>query len=284
MVVFFALTSAFFIGLSNVLIRKGLDRGSRIQAIVFSLLSSVAIFWTLVFLFGNIALLVTFAIAWFLLAGLLGPGIGRALSITSLERIGLARTIPIVGIAPFFAVIVAIGILGESFSFLIFLGMAVIIFGIFLLSKDNIEKKLFKKRDIFLPLGSALFGGFSIAITKRGLQDLTDPLIAETLVGTMALLVVLSYAIWSGKILELRTSSFSSIKFPLLAGASLSTAFLLNFNALSYGEISIVAPIMSTFPLFGVLLSFVFLKEKITEGMWLGIIFILAGISFIQFL
>ncbi|MDA1337151.1 MAG: DMT family transporter [bacterium] len=284
MVVFLALTSAFFIGLSNVLIRKGLDRASRMQAIIFSLFSSVAIFWTLVFLFGDARLLVTFAIAWFLLAGLLGPGIGRALNITSLQRIGLARTIPIVGIAPFFATIVAIGILGEHFSFLVFFGMASIIFGIFVLSKGRIEKKEFRKRDILLPLGSALFGGFSIAITKRGLQDLQDPLGGAAIVVTMALLVALLYVLWSKQVSVLRASSFSDIKFSLLAGVSLSAAFLLNFSALQMGEVSIVAPLMSTFPMFGVLLGSVFLKERITQKMFLGMIFILAGVSFIQLL
>ena len=284
MVVFLALTSAFFIGLSNVLIRKGLDRGSRMQAIVFSLLSSVVIFWTLVFLFSDARLLLTVTIVWFLLAGLLGPGIGRALNITSLQRIGLARTIPIVGIAPFFATIVAIGILGEHFSFLVFLGMASIIFGIFVLSKGRIEKKSFKKRDVLLPLGSALFGGFSIAITKRGLQDLADPLGAGALVLTMALLVALLFVLFNRKTLELRASSFSDIKFPLLAGVSLTAAFFLNFSALKMGEVSIVAPLMSTFPLFAVLLGAVFLKERITQKMFLGMIFILAGVSFIQLL
>jgi drug/metabolite transporter (DMT)-like permease len=284
MVAFLALTSAFFIGLSNVLIQKGLDRGSRTQAIVFSLLVSVAIFWVLVFLFGDMRLLLTFAMLWFLLAGFLGPGIGRALNIISLQRIGVARTIPITGIAPFFATVGAVGILGERFSLLVFLGMASIIFGIFVLSRERIEKKAFKKRDILLPLGSAFFGGLSMAITKRGFQELSDPLGTAALAGTMALLVALSYVLWSKRGSELRASSFSDIKFSLLAGVALSAALLLNFSALKFGEVSIVAPLLSTFPLFGVLLSYVFLKEKITPKMWLGIVFILAGVSFIQFL
>jgi len=241
MVAFLALTSAFFIGLSSVLIQKGLSRGSRTQAIVFSLIVSVAIFWTLVFLFGDVRLLAGFAIVWFLLAGLLGPGIGRALNITSLQRIGVARTIPITGVAPFFATIVAIGILGERFSLLVFLGMASIIFGIFVLSKWSVEKKAFKKGDILLPLGSAFFGGLSMAITKRGFQEFSDPLGAAALAGTMALLVVLLYVLWSKKTSQLSASSFSDIKFSLLAGVSLAAAFLLSFSALKLGEVSIVA-------------------------------------------
>ena len=284
MIAFLALSSAFFIGLSNVLIQKGLGQGSRTQAIVFSLLASVAIFWILVFLFGDVRLLVTFAIAWFLLAGFLGPGIGRALNITSLKRIGVARTIPITGIAPFFATIVAIGILGERFSLLVFFGMAFIIFGIFVLSKGRADKKAFKKRDILLPLGSAFFGGLSIAITKRGFEEFSDPLGAAAIAGTMALVMALSYVLWSKKGPQLRASSFSDIKFSLLAGVSLSAAFLLSFSALNLGEVSIVAPLLSTFPLFGVLLSYVFLKEKITTKMWIGMVFILAGVSFIQLL
>jgi drug/metabolite transporter (DMT)-like permease len=284
MVALLALLSAFFIGLSNVLIQKGLSQGSRTQAIVFSLMASVAIFWTLIFLFKDVRVLVTLGALWFLLAGFLGPGIGRALNIVSLKRIGVTRTIPVTGIAPFFATIVAIGILGERFSVLVFLGMAAIIFGIFLLSKGRVEKKAFSKRDIIFPLASAFFGGLSIAISKKGLQELADPLGAAALAASMALLVVLSFSLYNKKALHLRTSSFFEIKFSLLAGVSLAAAFLLNFSALKLGQVSIVAPLLSTFPLFGIFLSHLFLKEQISKTMWLGVAFILAGVLFIQLL
>ena len=116
------------------------------------------------------------AAAIFVLVGILGPGIGRTLNTISIKRIGVSRTIPIGGIAPFFATLLAIAFLGEEYSIYLFLGMAFIIFGIFILSrrKEN-GKRVFDKKDLFIPLIAAAFGGSSIAISKFGLAKLDDP-------------------------------------------------------------------------------------------------------------
>jgi len=249
---------------------------------LFSLFVAASILWIWNIIEGNLSLLFVPTGMLFLLAGLLGPGIGRTLNITSIERIGVSRSIPLVGIAPFFATIFAILFLGEAYSFYIFAGMALITFGIFVLTRRKEQGiYVFDKRDLLLPLGSAFCGGASIALTKKGLLLLDDPIIGAAIALSAAFVIVLGWSLITGQTKNLRLAP-SEITFPFFTGLSMSCAFFLNFTALQIGNVSIVAPIFSTFPLFGVFLSHFFLKEEITGRAWLGAAIIVLGIAVIQ--
>lgn len=281
-VLILALLSAFFVGLNNVLIKKALGVTSRGQAILVSLVISSSIFLVVNIVLGNVHLFFVPAAALFLLAGLLGPGVGRTLGITSTDRIGVSRTLPIVGVAPFFATILAILFLNEEYSTYLFIGMALIVLGIFLLSrrKEN-GKRTFDKRDLLIPLGAAVFGGSSIAITKVALNTLQDPVVGAGLALGAALCMVVGYIIGTRRLQYFRIVHRGSV-FSVLAGLSMAGAFFLNFSALKIGDVSVVAPVFSTFPLFGVFLSRFLLKEHITGLMWLSTFIIIAGVAVIQ--
>ena len=206
-VLLLSLVSAFFVGLSNVLSRKGLDSGTRTQAILVSLVSSALALWLATLLLADIRSILVPAAFLFVFVGILGPGIGRTFTITSLKRIGVSRTIPIIGTAPFFATIVAILFLGEGYSFYIFVGTVLIVFGIYILtrrSKPNGKK--FDKKDLFLPLGAAAFGGCSMALSKKALLVLEEPIAGAALAVTAGLFVVLVYIILTGRIQQLQSS------------------------------------------------------------------------------
>ena len=120
-----------------------------------------------------------------------------------------------------------------------------------------------------------------MAVTKKGLLELPEPIVGVTLALTTALAAALSYTLARHKIPQFRFSLRAN-KFPLFAGLATSAAFLLNFSALKIGDVSIVAPVFSTFPLFGVFLSYFFLKEEITARVWLGALIIIIGVAVIQ--
>lgn len=269
-------------GLNNVLIKKGLDSTSRGQAILVSLSVATSIFLIANVVLGKIHLFFVPGALLFMIAGFLGPGIGRTLGITSTKRIGVSRTIPIVGTAPFFASILAILFLGEEYSLYLFAGMAFIVFGIFLLSrrKEN-GRRVFDKKDLLIPLAAAVFGGSSIAISKVAIGVIADPIVGVALALSTALFVVLGYIIGTSRFHHFRIAHRGSL-FPVLAGFSMASAFFLNFSALQIGDVSVVAPVFSTFPLFGVFLSHFFLKEQITGRTWLAAAIIVFGIAVIQ--
>ena len=57
------------------------------------------------------------AIGYFIAAGIFAPGIGRTLGYVGIERIGVARSVPIVNSSPIFASIFAVFYLGELWVF-----------------------------------------------------------------------------------------------------------------------------------------------------------------------
>jgi len=281
-VLFFSLASAFFVGLNNVLTRKSLDYTGKSQAILFSLVTSAAILWVVGVFIEDSTLFVLPAIGLFVLAGLFGPGVGRTLNITSLERIGVSRSIPIVGVAPFFATLFAVVLLGEKYSFPIFLGTVLIVLGVYVVSrKQNGNKRVFDKKDLLIPLAAAVFGGASMAITKQGLLFLSSPMVGAAISLTSAFVFVF-VSLASANKLPRAPFAKSDLFFPFLTGISMACAFFLNFRALEIGEVSIVASALSTFPLFGVFLSHFFLREQITSRTWLGAAIIVLGIVVIQ--
>ena len=281
-VLFLSLASAFFVGLNNVLLRKSLDYTGKRQAIVLSLFISASILWVAVGFFENFQLLLVPASALFVLAGVLGPGIGRTLNITSIDRIGVSRSIPIVGTAPFFATLFAVVLLGEKYSIPIFIGTVLIVFGVYVVSrKQNGNGKVFDKKDLLIPLAAAVFGGASIAITKQGLLALPSPLLGVAISLTSALIVT-SLPLASAHTFSHFHFTKTEVVYPVLVGISMACAFFFNFSALQEGSVALVASVFSTFPLFGVFLSHFLLKEQITSRTWLGAAIIVAGIIVIQ--
>lgn len=281
-VLLLSLASAFFVGLNNVLTRKGLERTSQSQSNLVSLIVAAAIFLSTSVAFGRVGSFFASSALVFFLSGLLGPGIGRTLNITSINRIGVSRTIPIIGMAPLFATIFAIVFMNEQYSFYIFAGMALIIFGVFVLSrrKEN-GKRVFNKKDLLIPLVAALFGGVSMATTKIALGGLADPIAGATLALSAALGVVFGYVVGTKQIRKINFAR-KEIMFPALSGCAMAAGFFFNFRALQDGDVAIVASVFSTFPLFGVFLSHFLLREQITGRTWLATVIIVAGIVVIQ--
>ena len=289
-VLLLSLASAFFVGLNNVLTRKGLDHTTQSQATLISLTAAAFIFLAVSAVLGKVGSFFTPAALVFVLSGVLGPGLGRTLNITSINRIGVSRTIPIIGMAPFFATVFAIVFMDAQYSLYIFAGMALIIFGVFVLSrwKENGPSPSFRasilafdKKDLLIPLAAALLGGVSMATTKIALGGLADPIAGATLALSAALGVGLGYVVGTK---QMRKINFArrEIMFPAFSGCAMALSFFFNFRALQEGDIAIVASVFSVFPLFGVFLSHFLLKEQITSRTWLGAAIIVAGIIVIQ--
>ncbi len=127
-----ALSAALGFGASAVFVRIGVQYIRPTTGTFISLLVGIAITLTLalVFHFDDILTLGGMAFAWFLLSGTLNFPLGRLLNFTSVSRIGVSRSAPIVGASPLFAAILGVTVGGESMNLFIFLGTIAIICGI----------------------------------------------------------------------------------------------------------------------------------------------------------
>ena len=127
-----ALTAAMGFGAAAVFARIGLQYMRPTTGAFVSLLIGIAITLTLalVFHFDDILALSGIAFVWFLITGTLNFPLGRLLNFTSVSKIGVSRSAPIIGAAPLFSGVLGVTLGGESMNLFIFTGTLVIIGGI----------------------------------------------------------------------------------------------------------------------------------------------------------
>ena len=127
-----ALTAAMGFGAAAVFARIGLQYMRPTTGAFVSLLIGIAITLTLALVFhsDDILALSGIAFVWFLITGTLNFPLGRLLNFTSVNKIGVSRSAPIIGAAPLFSGILGVTIGGESMNLFIFTGTLVIIGGI----------------------------------------------------------------------------------------------------------------------------------------------------------
>ncbi len=280
LVALLALGAASFFGASNILIRRGLDGSNPHAGMVFSLLSNVVILWVVFFAFVPLSFLLSLkAVIIFCIAGLLAPGLARMLRYTSLEKIGVARTGPIAASSPIISTSIAVLFLGEQLTVPIIAGTFLIIVGVIIASRKEF---VVNRNDMLFAVGAAILGGISFPIRKYGLSLLDSPITAGVVTASIGMALALIIIAIGGNLGKVSFKD-SGLKFYLFAGACSSAAFILNFAALSAGDVAVVGPLIQTTPLFSLILSYLFINhlEKVNRQIWFGTIVSVVGVVLI---
>jgi len=271
----FSLITSVSNAVSSILISKGMEKSNPLSASLISTLMQVAILT--VFLLADIPEIDWFAITLFAISGAFALGLGRLLNFMSIENIGVAITSSVVGINPLITSFLAILFLGEQALFSTFLGAILVAAGIFLL--NGLEGKSFKKRFLIVPFLSALFYAFANVIRKIGLNVQSEPLLGAQVGAAAGTISFLLYLIASGKIGMLRVTA-KSFGYYFMAGVSSSLGWIAMMYALQTGNVSIVTTIVFSYPLFSLILSWLFLRgrEILSWRTILGCIIIVMGV------
>ena len=271
MSIYFALQAAFFFACSHVLIRRGLVSSNAITGSLISLTSTALISWILVLCFVPLKSFLTHAVWYFLVAGMFAPGLGRTLTYVGIERIGVARAVPIANSSPLFASILAVFLVGEHWSLQNVFGTCLVICGVVILSRSHAEKKGARLSDFLLPIAGALAFAISSNLRKLGLQVENIPLMAAAVTATTAVPFAALLLSFQGGSSAFQLSK-TSFRWFLAAGLCNSSATISVFYALSYGKVVIVEPLVSTNPVLSILLTAIFLRdlEAISRRVVLG--------------
>jgi energy-converting hydrogenase Eha subunit A len=98
------------------------------------------------------------------------PAIGQTLGYIGMERIGVARSSPIVNTSPMFSSIFAVLFLGEIWLARNIIGTCLVILGVVILSSSKPTRGHWNKKDIVYPVLAALAFGISTMLRKTGLM------------------------------------------------------------------------------------------------------------------
>ncbi|MGZ8465500.1 MAG: DMT family transporter [Candidatus Binatia bacterium] len=257
---YYAFQAALCFSIAHIFVRRGLNGSNAFTGSVISLGTSTVIFWTLASLLAPLSLLATPMIGYFMAAGFFAPAIGQTLGYIGMERIGVARSSPIVNTSPMFSSIFAVLFLGEIWLAQNILGTCLVILGVVILSTSRPATGEWDKKDVIYPLLAALAFGISTTLRKSGLMAIHVPLLAAAVTVGTAFVVLLAIVWFRGGSAVLRFNRRSSSW--LFGGALINSAAILSFfSALNVGTVVRVEPLVACNPLLTLVWASIFLRQ-----------------------
>jgi drug/metabolite transporter, DME family len=260
MEIYFAFQAALCFSIAHILIRRGLVESNAMTGSFISLSMSAGVLWLLLPFFAPLSALWAPAVLIFVAAGIFAPGIGRTLSYVGIEKIGVARSVPIANSSPIFASIFAVIFLAETWVLQNIAGTLLVIGGTMVLSMSKPAKGEWRKLDVIYPFVGAMAFGASAILRKSGLSHVEIPVLAAAVTaGSAALLSFALLQLQGGKVAVKLTRR--SAAWLLSAGFFNTAAMLSVFYALSHGRVVIVEPLVSSNPVLTLLFTAIFLRD-----------------------
>jgi drug/metabolite transporter (DMT)-like permease len=225
-------------------------------------------------------------------SGIIGLGLGDTLYMVSLKLVGVARAVPITCIYPLFNLLFAVFLQGEAVTFYVVLGTVAIVFGVWLLSREEekstsgLQKKVLVK-GVASALATAMIWAVSITMINMAVKlpekgGLDTALAINTIrVAAVAVFLLASAPITDREFgfLKMHRKTLAALVFGGIVALALGW-FLLTYSFFYTSE-SQAVPISSTTPLFATVSGIIFLHERVTAKNVAGSIMVVVGVLLI---
>ena len=299
-----ALASAFAFSVNGILVRRGVagagataGQGAFITVLLGVPFGLIAVAVTgQLFNFGEIPLGGYLLLA---VAGIVHFGVGRYCNYRGVAAIGASRAVTIQAVAIPYSIFMAIFLLDEEITLLMFIGIALILGGPAAMIERRSKKpqppqgaaesataqvpdamKVRQVEGYTFSLLAALAYGTSPILIRAAMEDSSRTAAIGTLVAYSAAASVLT----AGLALPGQRQLISAINLRYMrlfggAGLSVFLAQLLRFFALSIADVAVVNPLMRMVGMFTLILTYLVNRslEKITWRVVLGVLISFAG-------
>lgn len=275
---FFALASSVLFAVFSVMARRNMRHTSAFTGSLITLsIGTVVLVVISAFLSSWRELTLPVAL-WFLAGGALAPGLAQALMFLSIGYIGVGRAMPLITVTPFFSTLVAMAWLGERPGVVVLAATFFVVAGCVLLALKREGEKPWRRIFILMPMAHAVSFAFAASIRKHTLALMPEPLLGATLSYAISLPVLFVFYPFLPENERLSFNRAGVMGFAL-AGSILTLSFFCHFTSYRYGDVSIIAPIVYTAPLFSLLLARIWLKgeEEITWQKTVGAVLLFIG-------
>ena len=274
-----ALVSAFFFGLALVLTQFGLRHMAAIQGAAIAIPVSAALCW------GVAPFLIDFA-AWdagaagiFAAVGLFFPATVTILTFEANRRMGPAVAGAVGNLAPLFAVLLAVLVLGEALTPPMGLGIAAVVAGVVTMSLGRRNGAAgWPAWALALPLLAAMIRGAVQPAVKLGLAAWNSPLAAVAIGYAVSAVVVLSVAAVRSRGRKDVFNRRGGAWFGAVGLCNVAAVFTL-YAALARGPVTLVSPMVASYPLVTLAVGWVVLRAaRPGRAVLLGVAVTVAGI------
>jgi len=250
----------------QILVRRGGEEIDTINGTYLSLLASTL-------LFSPSLMIAEFDLSFLipmLFSGFLHFFLARLCFYHAIQRIGVNLSSPLSATRIYFAAVLGY-LIGEFLSLKLLVMTVLIFLGIVLISNPRGEKDLV---GISLGIATGFLSALSSFLVKIGLMHVYNPFFG-TFIGFLISTTLLT------PIALRRDLDFRRGRFYILAGVFVGFGHLIRYICIRNLPISIVEAVTSTYPLFTLILSYLFLRERevFSFNVILGALLIIIGIN-----
>lgn len=283
MYIIYALLASVFSGLTSVFAKTGIKNTDSILA-TFLRTIVISLFLLLIVIFkeniNNIFLIDKKTLLFLTLSGISNTllwicyfkalDLGTVSKVTPVDKTSIVLTL-----------ILSSLFLNEKITTIKIISITLILLGTFLtIKKESKDSK--ENRWILYAILTAFFTSTTTVLSKIGIENTNTTLI--TFLRTIVVLIILTtITLFKKKYKYIKDIKSRSWLFIILSGLSTSLSWLFYFKALALGEASIVFPIEKLSLVVSILISIIFLKEKVSKKQITGIIIIVIGTSLLFF-
>lgn len=260
--VLLALVSTIGYGAAFVLAQFALRTMPPWLGAAFSISTSTLLFWCMAPFLVDPAKADAGAALLFAGIGLFFPATVTLLTFESNRMLGPNVAGAVAGLGPVFAVLLALAVLGETLHGPQLLAIAAIVGGVTLMSRGQQRSvRTTASWMLVLPLGAAVIRGGVQPLIKLGFARWPDPVAAALIGYTVSVAVLIAAALIRNRGLPRGFDRRGAAWFAAV-GVCNGAAVLSTYAALGQGPVTVVSPLVATYPLITVLLSRLFLKEE----------------------
>ncbi len=277
-----AFASATFFGVGVVITQFGLRHIHPLSGAAISIPAFTAFFVLVspVLLRGDH--IVWRAIPIFAGIGLVFPGLLTLLTFASNRALGPVVTSALGNVSPLFSVVLAVLVLREPLQPLQFAGIVIAVTGVLMITATRAaDGRDWRSWALLLPLSAAFIRGVMPPFIKIGLEIWPDP-VGAGLTGYVfsALTVLIVERIRNGSFIV--KGSLAGRLWFAVTGMINGIGTLLLYAAVSAGRVTMVAPLIATYPLITMGLSALVLTHvRITAKLASGAVLAVAGVVLI---
>jgi drug/metabolite transporter (DMT)-like permease len=233
---------------------------------------------------GLLADATALSLFYFSLAGVIHFSVGWTLLNMSQMRIGAARTSPLLATTPVFGAVIAVLVLQEVPSWLVWLGVALVTAGALVVSLERVVEEgrgwVVSWHDAAPGLLTALAWAASPILIKEGLEGLPSPLLGLTLGMVVAVLAYAAALPLRPQVDGPALGSRISLAFKLAAGVMVGLSVWARWAALDYTSIAVVLALgLLSVPIVLLLSPLLMGRhvEHVTIQIWLGAALVVVG-------
>jgi len=274
-----ALVSSAFLGTAVVLANVGLRYLHPARGALVSIPVTTAAYWLLAPFLLRLDGWNGAAFAIFAAVGLVFPAVVTLLNFASNRIAGPTIAGTVSSTTPLFAVLVAIVLLGEPLTLAAATGTAAIVLGVIAFTgKRGSGSRHVTAAALLLPLAGAAIRGGAQAAVKGGLELWPEPFVAVLVGYTVSCATIFAA---SETLVPAGTARLNrrGVLWFASVGACNGAGIIAMYAALARSQVSVVSPLVATYPLFTLALSAMFLRqEKFGARVLAGVALTVAGV------